>query len=185
MPLPPLLRSALPILEKKPEERGFAQLRLFEEAQRRLLPNGAYTLELFRGDADAERDTWLSEGKHLRISIRLCSTKIYSNEHLHCLMTWRDHAEPEVVAAAKSLLKQPFLLLMCVFEELMAVVFAIFEVCGEDKPQLVEQTYATLVFVLGEANKNINAPFKRRIQHWIEDKFQCGGVWRTLALQQV
>lgn len=48
---------------------------------------------------------------------------------------------------------------------------------------LLEQTYATLIGILGEANKNTHIKYQPRIEDWIEAHFKCPKVWRTLTSQ--
>ncbi len=50
---------------------------------------------------------------------------------------------------------------------------------------IIEQTYATLIGVLGEANKNTTIKYKPRIEEWIELQFIYSRIWRTLSIQQL
>merc|ERR1711933_407521 len=118
----------------------------------------------------------------IRIFFKLSSTKIYSNIDIHQFLTWKNHNIDNVVAAVKRVAKQPFIQLLTILDELMKVIFTI--MLESNDQNLIEQTYSTLVGVLGEANKNINSKYKPRIKEWIELHFKYSKVWRTLSVQQ-
>ena len=87
-----------------------------------------------------------------------------------------------MVAAVKRVAKQPFTQLLTILDELMSCIFTIFQ--DSNDAALIDQTYATLIGVLGEANKNTNIKYKPRIEEWIEHYFKYSKVWRILSIQQ-
>lgn len=97
------------------------------------------------------------------------------------MLTWQTQSIATVVAAVKRVARQPFVKLLTILDELMAAIFSVFLECND--PSLIEQTYATLMGVLGEANKNTNMQYKPRVLQWIESHFAVSKVWRVLAVQ--
>eukprot|EP01084_Bolivina_argentea_P063021 115127_1 len=200
----------IPATNKKPDERGFAFIKLYHKKLAQLTANNEYELPLYRydkktqssyltvdqndnqhqnvdpnGDAQSQNNATSilkSENKSIRIFFKLSSTKIYSNIDIHKFLTWKNHDIESVVAAVRRVARQPFVHLLTILDELMKCIFEIMLQSTDNN--LIEQTYATLIGVLGEANKNTTVKYKPRIEEWIELHFKYSRVWRTLSIQQ-
>eukprot|EP01084_Bolivina_argentea_P006400 12128_1 len=178
----------IPATNKKPDERGFAYIKLFHNKLKQLTANNEYELPLYRHDKKTQNmyldnDSLKPENKSIRIYFKLSSTKIYSNIDIHKFLTWKNHNINHVVQAVKRVAKQPFTQLLTILDELMKCIFTIMLESTDNN--LIEQTYATLIGVLGEANKNTTIKYKPRIEEWIELHFKYSRVWRTLSIQQL
>lgn len=178
----------IPATNKKPDERGFAYIKLYHNKLKQLTGNNEYELPLYRHDKKSvnnylDCDTLKSENKSIRIFFKLSSTKIYSNIDIHIFLTWKQHDINKVISAIKRCARQPFVNLLTILDELMKNIFMIF--LESDNQLLIEQTFATLIGILGEANKGTTIKYKPRIESWIELHFKYSKIWRILSIQQL
>ena len=178
----------IPGSNKKPDERGFAYIKLFHNKLKQLTGNNEYELPLYRHDKKSpnlylDSDSLKPENKSIRIFFKLSSTKIYSNIDIHQFLTWKDHEISLVVSALKRVARQPFPALLTILDSLMKNIFNV--MLQSTNQSLIQQAYATLVSVLGEAKKNTTIKYQPRIENWIEKHFKFTKVWRTLSSQQL
>ena len=195
---------------KKPEERGFAFLKLFEDEMGNITRNGEYQLDLWKHEKSKDsRPCWYlqdnatrKEGRraNTQIGIEFCSTKIYSNPDVHYLMTYSTRkltgnvvvdktkmvnvvkAHNKIVNVVRAVQRQQFITLLQVMDDLLDAIFTIF--LNDSNEQLISQLYALLVFILSEGQRNTNKQFRHRIAGWIERRFCVEKVWRILVKQQ-
>ena len=52
-------------------------------------------------------------------------------------------------------------------------------------PGLSDQTFSTLVSILGDINKAVNVQYSAKVMDWIKKYFKFPKVWQTLANQQL
>jgi len=196
----------MPATNKKPDERGFAFLKLYQDNIRQLTGNNEYELNIYRHDKksvasyletgggaavgsgastpgnDSSSALLKSENKSIRIHLKLSSTRIYSNIDIHQFLTWRQHESVDtVIAAVKRVRSQQFVNLLTILDAFMRNLFEI--MLSTENEALLEQTFATLVGVLGDLNKNTETQYKPRIEDWIAHHFEFASVWRILAVQ--